>query len=101
MHELVRQRIAEISKLCHETGVRRLDLFGSALDEGFAESSDVDLLVEFDAAPGFDHFGNYFALKEGLERLLGRPVDLVTASGIRNPYFRNEVMATKEALYAA
>lgn len=101
MHELVRQRLTEISRLCRETGVRRLDLFGSALDDRLAESSDIDFLVEFDAAPGFDHFGNYFALKEGLERLLGRPVDLVTASGIRNPYFRSEVMATKEALYAA
>jgi predicted nucleotidyltransferase len=40
-------------------------------------------------------------LKEGLESILGRHVDVVVESSIRNPYFRQRVMATKELLYAA
>ncbi|MGZ3142288.1 nucleotidyltransferase family protein [Lentzea chajnantorensis] len=61
----------------------------------------MDILVEFDVTDGFDHFGSYFALKEGLERILDRPVDLVVGAGIRNPYFHQQVMDTKETLYAA
>ena len=102
MHELVRAKQHEIGELCRRLGVRRLDLFGSAVGSSFdVESSDVDVLVEFEAGPGFDHFGAFFALKEGLERILGRPVDVVTTTSIRNPYFRQQVMASKETPYAA
>ncbi|ETA01159.1 hypothetical protein CcI6DRAFT_03403, partial [Frankia sp. CcI6] len=66
------------------------------------DSSDVDVLVEFDAGrDGFDYYGTYFALKEGLERLLGRAVDVVSVTAIRNPYFRDQVMRTRQPLYAA
>lgn len=102
MHELVKAKQYEIAELCHQLGVRRLDLFGSAVGPSFdVDFSDVDVLVEFETGPGFDHFGSFFALKEGLERILGRPVDVVTSTSIRNPYFRQQVMATKETLYAA
>lgn len=102
MHEVVASKRAEIDALCRAVGVRRLDLFGSAADGRFDEdTSDVDVLVEFDRRPGFDYFGSYFALKDGLERILGRPVDVVSATSIRNPYFRAEVMRTREPLYAA
>jgi predicted nucleotidyltransferase len=102
VHELVASKRAEIEALCRRLGVRRLDLFGSALDDRFdEETSDIDILVEFAGGPGFDHFGAYFSLKEGLEEILGRPVDVVSARAIRNPYFRDEVMRTREPLYAA
>lgn len=45
--------------------------------------------------------GTYFDLKESLEQILGRPVDVVSATSIRNPYFRDQVMRTREKLYAA
>ena len=99
---LIEARLPEIVALCHRLGIRRLDLFGSAVDDSFdPASSDVDFLVEFDARPGFDYFGTYFDLKEGLEQILGHPVDLVCSSSIRNPYFRERVMQTREPLYAA
>jgi predicted nucleotidyltransferase len=46
-------------------------------------------------------FDRYFALKEGLEEILGRPVDVVTPAGLANVYFRRSVMATRELIYAA
>lgn len=102
MHEMIEQRRAEIEALCRGLGVRRLDLFGSALGDSFdPDASDVDVLVEFNLGPGFDYFGTYFGLKEGLERILGFPVDVVSATSIRNPYFRDQVMRTRETLYAA
>jgi predicted nucleotidyltransferase len=102
VHELVASRLAQIEALCRPLGVRRLDLFGSAAEGSFdPETSDVDVLAEFAGGAGFDYFGTYFALKEGLEQILGRPVDVVSATGIRNPYFREQVMRTRELLYAA
>lgn len=75
-----------IAALCREYGVRRLVLFGSAVTGAFdAATSDVDFLVEFaDSVP--DRFDAYFGLKEGLETLLGRPVDLVDPAALKNPY---------------
>ncbi|SDF89005.1 hypothetical protein SAMN05216553_10438 [Lentzea fradiae] len=102
MHEAVASKLAEIEELCRTLSVRRLDVFGSATGDSFdVVTSDVDILVDFAAGDGFDHFGTYFALKEGLERILGRPVDLVVDDSIRNPYFRQQVMESKEVLYAA
>jgi predicted nucleotidyltransferase len=101
VHVVVESRRREIEQLCRELGVRRLDLFGSAVGDDFDEaSSDVDVLVEFDDGPGFDYFGAYFALKEGLETILSRPVDVVTAASVKNPYLRDRITRTKELLYA-
>ena len=43
----------------------------------------------------------FFGLKESLEQLFGRPVDLVAAAAIRNPYLRESVDRGKTLLYAA
>jgi uncharacterized protein len=106
MHQVVTEKLPEIEALCRQLGIRRLDLFGSATGPDFnAETSDIYVLVEFDVGPeydpSFDYVGSYFGLKEGLEGLFGRPVDVVSVTSIRNPYFRDEVMRTKEQLYAA
>lgn len=102
MHEVVESKRQEIEDLCRELSVRRLDVFGSAVGDSFdVEHSDVDVLVEFDVGPDFDYFDQYFSLKEGLESILGLPVDVVMASSIQNPFFKQRVMQTREALYAA
>src|SRR5947208_7930853 len=87
VHPIVESKREEIAALCRELGVRRLDVFGSAVSDDFdLERSDVDVLVEVD--PMHLTLTNYLALKEGLERLLQRPVDVVDAGAIRNPYFK-------------
>jgi predicted nucleotidyltransferase len=76
-------------------------LFGSAARGDFdPESSDLDFLVELEALSPARYASAYFALKEGLEKLFGRPVDLVTESGLANPYFRQRVQAERRNLYA-
>ena len=40
-------------------------------------------------------------LKEALEDLFGRPVDLVEATAVRNPYLRADIERSRELLYAA
>jgi len=71
------QRQSEIST---RFGVKRLALFGSAARDELRETSDVDVLVEFAGPVTFD---GYFALKDYLETLLGRRVDVVTERGIK------------------
>ncbi len=93
---------AELELLCRRFGVRRLDLFGSAAtSRDRSAESDLDFLVEFDAPPPGGYADAYFGLLESLEALFGRPVDLVVASAIRNPYFLEAVERTKTLLYAA
>lgn len=72
---------------CVRHGVTRLRVFGSATTEHFDQASDVDFLVDF-APDNPNLFHDYFDLKFELERITGRPVDLVDASAVRNPYFR-------------
>ena len=102
MTTLIDRHRAEIEELCRTYRVRRLDVFGSAVREDFdPDRSDMAFLVEFEPDPGLNTFHAYMDLREDLARLLGRPVDLVMPSAIRNRYFRQEVEATREPLYAA
>ena len=95
-------RRAEIHDLCRRFGVRRLDLFGSAARGDFDPArSDLDFLYEFEDKPPGGYADAFFGLKESLELLFGRPVDLVAEKSIRNPYFRASVEQARAALYAA
>jgi uncharacterized protein len=102
MTSVLSQYHAEIEALCRRYRVRRLELFGSAAIGGDrVGESDLDFLVEFDPLPQGMYSDAYFGLREALQGLSGRPVDLVVASAIRNPYFRQSVERTKTLLYAA
>ena len=90
-----------IKQLCQQHRVRRLLVFGSVLTAAFRPDSDIDLVAEFEPLPLEDYADNYFRFKFALEELLGRPVDLLEAQAIRNPYFRQQLEATQQLLYAA
>jgi hypothetical protein len=92
----------ELRELCRRFHVRRLDVFGSAARGDFDPArSDLDFLVEFQSLQPGAYVDAFFGLKEGLEQLFGRTVDLVSAASIRNRYFRQSVERTKALLYAA
>ncbi len=101
IHEIVERR-AELGALCRRHQVRRLEVFGSAATGEFRrEDSDLDFLVEFEMTANEGYADRYFGLLESLEELFGRSVDLVVASAIQNPYFRESVERTRALLYAA
>jgi predicted nucleotidyltransferase len=90
-----------IADLCQKHGVRRLAVFGSAVTDEFdPDRSDVDFYLELlgDVENKFDA---YFGLKESLEEMLGRPVDLVMSKARQNPYFARSLDETAKDLYAA
>ena len=92
---------AEIMEICLRYGVQRLELFGSAVEGCELPDSDLDFLVDFGSRPTPGYADAYFGLLEALEELFKRPVDLVVASAIRNPYFLESVRLSKTLLYAA
>ena len=80
------QRLPELQA---RYGVSSLGLFGSVAKDTEGPDSDVDLLVEFTGEPTF---ARYMGLKEDLEALLVRRVDLVTTTGLK-PRIRDRVLA--------
>ena len=103
MIPLITQHSDDIAEICRRHHVKRLDLFGSATAAGDfnAEKSDLDFLVDFGDAPLKPWYGNHFDLKEDLENLFQRTVDLIDYTAIKNPYFRKSVDETREQIYAA
>lgn len=98
----IEPRRGELQALCRRFGVRRLEVFGSAATGRLQpETSDLDFLVEFELPAGPGYADRYSGLLESLEALFGLQVDLVVASAVKNPYFRQSVNKTKTLLYAA
>ena len=92
-----RQRLTEV---CERYGVERLEAFGSlAHGEGGADS-DIDILVTLQAG---QHLGlDFVALKNELQDLFGRPVDLLTRRSVENSpnkYFRRFALRETEPIY--
>ena len=64
-------------------------------------TSDFDFMVDLgEQAPGA-YADAWFGLRESLEALLGRPVDLVTEGSVTNPYLRADIERTRQRLYGA
>jgi len=85
IREIEDHRVAP-EALCRRFQVRRLELFGSAIGETFdLESSDLDLIVEFDDRLASGYADAYFGLAEALRDLFHRDVDLVVLSAVKNP----------------
>ncbi len=87
--DVLRDHVPELRRL----GVRRLGLFGSAARGEATEASDLDFLVELDRKT----FDAYMDVKELLERLFARRVDLVVADAVK-PQLRGRIL--RETVYA-
>ena len=74
-------------------GVRRLGLFGSAARGEATDASDLDFLVELDRKT----FDAYLDVKELLDQLFQRRVDLVMAEAVK-PQLRGRIL--RETVYA-
>ena len=89
----------QIIELCDNHNVKKLYLFGSVLTDQFNDSSDIDLLIQFDQVELLEYFDNYMDLKEKLEKMFNRQVDLVENQAVRNPIFRKVLDREKRLLY--
>ena len=91
--------LQEIFRVHH---VERAELFGSAVTGTFSSQSDVDILVTFsEALPILAYTANFFELKDKLELKLGRTVDLVSITSLKNPALIDSINRSKRLLYSA
>jgi predicted nucleotidyltransferase len=97
------KHVDAIRALCQEFGVARLEVLGSVCTDAFdPERSDIDFLIDYpeDYEVG-PWLGRFFDLKDRLETLLGRSVDLGMIGAGRNTYFIRSMNETHQLVFAA
>ncbi|MCH5240697.1 MAG: nucleotidyltransferase domain-containing protein [Muribaculaceae bacterium] len=98
--KLIELNLEKICELCRKYKVKTLSVFGSILTERFNDESDVDFSATF--YPEEDPLvrgENFLNLYMDLGDLMGRRIDLVDESNLRNPYFIEELEETKQLIY--
>ena len=98
--EISRDKIAEF---CRRWKITEFALFGSVLRDDFRPDSDIDVLVTF--APGASwRFYDLISMREELESMFGRPVDLVEKRLVErseNYIRRKHILNHMETIYVA
>lgn len=71
----------KVKKFCEHWNIQELYLFGSVLRDDFGPESDLDFLVVFGNSTHWTLF-DVAQMEDELERIVGRPVDLVSKQAI-------------------
>jgi len=90
----------KITDFCKKWKIAEFSIFGSALRQDFSPKSDVDVLISFEPDIPWSLF-DWVDMIEELQGILGREVDLVEKSGLRNPFRRREILNSRQVIYAA
>ncbi len=93
----------QLANFCKQHQIQELAIFGSALREDFRPDSDIDLLVTYQPTAKRGLFEK-MNLKEELETLFQRKVDLVSKNAIaqsRNWIRRKNILNSAEVIYVA
>ena len=73
-------KLAELKpELRKDYAIKEIGLFGSFSDGSFTDKSDIDILIELERPIGW----KIFTLEIYLEKILGRKIDLVTKSALK------------------
>jgi predicted nucleotidyltransferase len=93
----------DLAKFCRRWKVTEFALFGSALRQDFGPDSDIDVLVTFSPKARWSLF-DLVQMQEELEKIFGRPVDLVEREAItQSPNYirRKNILQSAQVIYAA
>ena len=93
----------QIEALCDRRQITELALFGSVLRDDFRPDSDIDILVTF-APQARKGLLTLAQIKQELEDLLGRKVDILTKRSIehgRNRVRRRNILESAKVFYVA
>ncbi|WP_271254465.1 nucleotidyltransferase family protein [Pseudanabaena sp. Chao 1811] len=93
----------QLTQFCQKWKVAELALFGSILRDDFREDSDIDLLVSYQPNAKRGLFEK-ITMKEELEIMLNRKVDLVSKQAIiqsHNWLRRKNILESAEVIYVA
>ena len=97
--KLIELNLNRIFELCKMYNVKTLSVFGSILTNRFNDSSDIDLIVEFNNEDIDDYVSNYFNFKDALTTLFKQEIDLLEAKGIKNRFLLQNINRTKQVIY--
>ena len=89
----------DIVSICERYRLSELSIFGSSIRDDFNEDSDIDILIAYEDVWQNDPF-DFLDIKEELEQLTGRAVDISFRDGLRNPIRREDILGSREILYA-
>ena len=95
------RELPDLAPLCRKYAVEELKVFGSFLRDDYSPtSSDIDLLVRFNAPPqGMRLATQFFGFKDELQGQLGRRIDLLEESAINNSVLRRSIVADAVKIY--
>jgi len=102
LHPSLHLPAAAIEAFCRKWQIVRLEVFGSVLGEEFTARSDVDFL--YTLSQGARVGWEIGEMEDELARLIGRPVDLVSRTGIErseNWLRRAAILDTAQVVYEA
>jgi uncharacterized protein len=91
---------SRIEDFCRKWHIVEFALFGSILREDMRPGSDVDVLVRFSDDVQWNLY-DWVDMEDELRGIFGRDVDLVSKSGLRNPFRRHEILRTQKVIYAS
>ena len=97
--EISKKNIDRIKQLCKQYKVKTFSAFGSVTRDDLKDDSDLDFVVDFHEKDPFEYTNLYFQLKDNLEKLLQRKIDLIEERGIKNQFFKKELDSTKIPIY--
>lgn len=97
--DLKQNDIDKINSICSSHHVERLHIFGSAASGKLNKNSDIDVLVKFTDMDLYHYFENLLFLKEKLEKLFNRPVDILEEQALKNPYLKKSIDRNKILVY--
>ena len=89
-----------VAEFCRRWEIREFSLFGSVLRDDFRPESDIDVVVSFQRDAAWSLL-DLATMQEELSGILGRPVDLIEAEALRNPYRRAAILGSRQVVYAA
>lgn len=95
--ELSQTQIDKLRAFFTEQPVVRAFLFGSYARGEANDLSDIDMLVELDYSQPIGL--KFISMKQELEKLLDKRVDLVSANGF-SPYLKQKFDQEKQLIYA-
>jgi predicted nucleotidyltransferase len=92
----------DIALFCKRWKIREFAVFGSVLRDDFRPESDIDVLVTFDQSAEWSLF-DHVQMRNELETLLGRKVDLVTRRALeqtQNHILRERILNSAKIIFS-
>jgi predicted nucleotidyltransferase len=86
-------------KICEKYHLSELSVFGSAIRDDFHEGSDVDILISFDDK-FYSTICDILDIKDYFSGIFKREIDVVEKEGLRNPLRKEDILSTREIIYA-